>query len=122
MQAFDLFLYALAIITVLLLRAEPTPAPVATEPADIDVDLPTLSELLTEAAEMTAKPAPTVAAAITAPAAVAVVKVATAPDYSTLKTPQLRKLCSQRGITWRNALGQNKHLPKAAMVEALLAS
>jgi hypothetical protein len=121
MQAFDLFLYALAILTVLLLRAEPTPAPVATEPADIDVDLPTLSELLTEAAEMTAKPAPTVAAAITTPAAVAVVKVAST-DYSTLKTPQLRKLCSQRSIVWRNALGQNKHLPKAAMVEALLAS
>lgn len=122
MQAFDLFLYALAIITVLLLRAEPTPAPVAIAPADIDVDLPTLGELLTEAAAMTAKPTPTVAAAITAPAAVAVVKVEATQDYSTLKTPQLRKLCSQRGITWRNALGVNRHLPKAAMVEALLAS
>ena len=109
MQAFDLFLYALAIITVLLLRAEPTPTPVATEPQ------PELEPIIE------AKPAPTVAAAITTPAAVAVVKVAT-PDYSTLKTPQLRKLCSQRSIVWRNALGQNKHLPKAAMVEALLAS
>jgi hypothetical protein len=40
-------------------------------------------------------------------------------DLATLKTPELRKLCSQRGITWRNALGANRHMTKAQMVEAL---
>lgn len=118
---FDIALYALAVLFVLWVRAErPTPAPV--EVAPIEDDLPTLGELLAEAEAMTAKPAPAVAATIAEPVAVAVVKVAPAIDYSTLKTPQLRKLCSQRGITWRNALGVNRHLPKAAMVEALLAS
>ena len=42
-------------------------------------------------------------------------------DYSRLKTPELRKLCSSKQIFWRNAKGKNKHLNKAEMVAALLA-
>ena len=120
MQAFDIALYALAIITVLLLRAETTTATAPTEapqpqpepqpqPAKISDPLPAT---------------PAIAATIASPAAVAVVKVAKAKgstDYSTLKTPQLRQLCGQRGIVWRNALGANKHLSKAAMIAALSA-
>lgn len=32
---------------------------------------------------------------------------------------QLRKLCSDRDIKWRNARGGNKHLTKAQMIKAL---
>ena len=89
--------------------AQPEPQP---EPAKISDPLPA---------------APAIAATIAAPAAVAVVKVEVeveakaepSTDYSTLKTPELRKECSKRGITWRNALGANKHLSKAAMIAAL---
>jgi hypothetical protein len=40
-------------------------------------------------------------------------------DYSTLTVAELRKLCSDRGITWRNAHSKGKHLKKAEMVELL---
>ena len=36
-----------------------------------------------------------------------------------LTTPVLRRECSERGITWKNARGQNRHLTKAQMVAAL---
>ena len=110
---FELFCYAVTITLFLALAGDArhtSPATVATEAQPAPEPAPI------------ADPAPAMPATIAQPVAVAVVKVATATDYSTLKTPQLRKLCSQRSIVWRNALGQNKHLPKAAMVEALLAS
>jgi hypothetical protein len=53
-----------------------------------------------------------------APVATLVVKIEST-DYAALKTPQLRQLCSQRGITWRNAHGTSKHLSKGEMVQAL---
>lgn len=123
MELFDFALYALAIVTVLLLRAESTPTVAPTEPQPEPIEAPQPIE---------AKPEPQPIASMTATIAEPVVSVTIpteatpateAPaDLATLKTPQLRKLCSQRGITWRNALGANRHLPKAAMVEALLAS
>jgi hypothetical protein len=38
-----------------------------------------------------------------------------------LTTPVLRRECSERGITWKNARGQNRHLTKAQMVAAIAA-
>lgn len=42
-------------------------------------------------------------------------------DYQGLNSEQLRKLCQQRGIQWRNANGQGRHLKKGEMVAALAA-
>jgi hypothetical protein len=53
-----------------------------------------------------------------APVATLVVKVEST-DYAALNSAQLRKVCSQRGITWRNAHGPSKHLSKGEMVAAL---
>lgn len=76
-----------------------------------------------EAPQPVAQTAPAMAAPITEPVVSVTVRAESsteAPaDLATLKTAELRKLCSQRGITWRNALGANRHLPKAAMVAAL---
>ena len=38
-----------------------------------------------------------------------------------LTTPVLRRECAERGITWKNARGQNRHLTKAQMVAAIAA-
>ncbi len=53
-----------------------------------------------------------------APVTTLVVKVEPT-DYAAMKTPQLRQLCSQRRIQWRNAHGPSKHLSKGEMVAAL---
>ena len=42
-----------------------------------------------------------------------------AVDYSQFNCDQLRSLCTEQGIKWRNAHGRNKHLKKAEMVLAL---
>lgn len=42
-----------------------------------------------------------------------------AVDYSQMTCDQLRSLCTERGINWRNVHGKNKHLKKAEMVSAL---
>jgi hypothetical protein len=42
-----------------------------------------------------------------------------AVDYSLMTCEQLRSLCTERGIKWRNAHGRNKHLRKAEMVKLL---
>jgi hypothetical protein len=111
MQAFDIALYALAIITVLLLRAEATPATVA----------PTAAPEAPQTTAPAPAPAPAMAQAISQPVATLTIRTeAPSTDYNTLKTPQLRKLCSQRGITWRNAHGK-KHLRNAEMIEMLQA-
>jgi len=117
---FEIFCYAVAITATLAFFGSPaTSATVAPQPEAQPQPIEAKPET---------QPIAAMAAAITEPVAVAVVKVEATPateapaDLATLKTPQLRKLCSQRGITWRNALGANRHLPKAAMVEALLAS
>jgi hypothetical protein len=54
-----------------------------------------------------------------APVTTLVVKVEPT-DYAAMKTPQLRQLCSQRRIQWRNAHGASKHLSKGEMVAALV--
>jgi hypothetical protein len=40
-------------------------------------------------------------------------------DYNLMNCDQLRSLCTERGIKWRNVHGKNKHLKKAEMVSAL---
>lgn len=41
------------------------------------------------------------------------------PDYQTMTSPALRRVCSDKDIRWRNAHGKGKHLKKAEMLEAL---
>jgi hypothetical protein len=59
------------------------------------------------------------------PALVAAIPAATAPvatpatDYASMTSAQLRKVCSQRGITWRNAHGKGRHFSKGEMIAAL---
>ena len=127
MTAFEIFLYAAAILTVLWMRAEPTPSP---QPVD---DLPTMPELLAEAEALTARPVPTVAAEMAAPVAIARVEdawiaeleveppspTATADYLETWSAQELRRECSRQGIAWRNAHDKGKHLTKAQMIKAL---
>ncbi len=40
-------------------------------------------------------------------------------DYSKLTSAELRKVCSDRQIKWRNTRGSGKHMTKAEMVAAL---
>lgn len=40
-------------------------------------------------------------------------------DYSLMNCDQLRSLCTEQNIKWRNAHGRNKHMKKAEMVLAL---
>jgi hypothetical protein len=42
-----------------------------------------------------------------------------AVDYSQFNCDQLRSLCTERGIKWRNVHGRNKHLKKAEMIQLL---
>ena len=44
-----------------------------------------------------------------------------AKELSKLTTNELRDRCHSLGIKWRHAKGQNKHLKKAEMIEAILA-
>jgi hypothetical protein len=105
---------------------EPTPAP------DPVVDeLPLLPDLMEHAAALVVKPIPevvpvaAVAAAMSAPVAIAVepveqVEVVTEPDnYQGMTSAQLRKECSRHGIQWRNARGEGKHLTKPQMLAEL---
>jgi hypothetical protein len=115
MQAFDIALYALAIIAVLILRAESHTATVApTEPQPQPIEAPKPIEGM---------PAPAMAQTIAAPVVSLTIPTesSTATDYATLKTPELRKLCSAKHITWRNAKGKNAHLSKGEMIQALMA-
>lgn len=41
------------------------------------------------------------------------------PNWAAIAPVQLRKECQLRGIRWRNAHGENRHLKKAEMIEAL---
>jgi hypothetical protein len=43
----------------------------------------------------------------------------TIADYATTPTPELRKLCSVKGVQWRNAKGKGKHLTKREMIAAI---
>jgi hypothetical protein len=56
------------------------------------------------------------AATISQPVAVAVVKVE-APK--TMTSAELRRRCQSAGIKWRNAHGQGRHLSKGEMIAAL---
>ncbi len=40
-------------------------------------------------------------------------------DLRKLDSAKLRKLCTQKGIVWRNVRGKGKHLTKAMMIEQL---
>lgn len=113
---FEFFCYAVAIVAVLAFVGGDRPASVA-EVAPVEDDLPSLAELLADAAEMTAKPVPAVAQVITAPVAVAVVKVEATKPMT--ETQRLRKACTAAGIRWRNARGKGRHMTNAQMVAAL---
>jgi hypothetical protein len=45
-----------------------------------------------------------------------------APDWSKLTPAELRKVCQQRGIRWRDAHGKSKHLKKSEMLQLLSAA
>ncbi len=47
-------------------------------------------------------------------------EVALQPELAAMPNTSLRKLCSQRGIKWRNAYGTNKHLTKPQMIDILI--
>lgn len=117
MTAFEIFLYALAILTVLLLRAEPAPQVKAIAPQPVEDDLPSLEELLVEAEQLTARPVPTVAAKVSAPVAIAVIKLT--PDRSKMTVAQLREECDRQSIPWENTRGKGKHMLKGVMIEKL---
>ncbi|MEA5581195.1 ATP-binding cassette domain-containing protein [Nodularia harveyana UHCC-0300] len=40
-------------------------------------------------------------------------------DFASLKITELRQVCKEKGITWRNARGTGKHLTKSEMLEIL---
>lgn len=91
-------------------------------PEPVEDELPALPELLEEAAALVEKPAPAAAAPMAAPVAISVARVEETPaavDLAALTSQQLRKECSRRGIAWRNAHGQGKHLLKGEMLQAL---
>ena len=115
MTAFDFFLYAAAIIGVLLLRAEtPAPAPVAlaSEPAG--------EQNGETAIALNPAPAPAMAAAIAEPIAIALVEVQpVSTNYRTMTSQELRHHCTRRGIAWAHTRGRNRHMLKPAMVAAL---
>jgi len=124
---FEVTCYVLAVVFVLWIRATPE-ATVATPAPELVDDLPSLQELLTTAAAMTAPepveestPAATVAATISTSVAVLQVATPAATDYATLTSQELRRQCQDRGIRWRNAHGAGLHLKKPEMVAALTA-
>jgi len=43
-------------------------------------------------------------------------------DLTSLKIEELRKLCKEKGIKWRNARGTGKHLTKGEMLTILMES
>ena len=117
MTAFEIFMYAAAILTVLWLRAEPqTPTPIAAAMVPVDDDLPTLPALPAEV--LTARPVPAAAAEMAAPVAIVRVEVPT-PDWAKMSNAELRRECARKGIAWRNAHGKGKHLLKGEMIKAL---
>lgn len=42
-------------------------------------------------------------------------------NWSAMSPYELRKVCQQQGIKWRNAHGKNRHLTKLQMIAALTA-
>jgi hypothetical protein len=86
--------------------ATSAPAPAVETAPDVDPFCPTVNEHYA-----------TIAATVSAPVAIARVKVA-AP-ITTLTSAQLRKECSAQGIKWRNAHGKGRHLSKCEMRSAL---
>ncbi len=116
MSAFEILLYAVAILGVLLLRAEaPQPAPA---PAPIpDVQLPPLEDLVSEAEALAARPVSAMAAPLAAPTAIAVVEVEA--SYRAMSSAQLRKECRDADIRYAHARGKGKHLTKGQMIAAL---
>jgi hypothetical protein len=116
MTAFEIFLYAAAILAVLWLRAEPqTPTPIAAAPVQPVDDLPTLPA---PAEVLTARPVPAAAAEMAAPVAIVRVEVPT-PDWAKMTNAELRRECARKNIAWRNAHGKGKHLLKGEMIKAL---
>jgi hypothetical protein len=117
MTAFEFVCYALAVLTVLWLRAEPqVTTPIAVAPAVLVDDLPTLPALPAEV--LTARPVPAAAAEMAAPVAIVRVEVPT-PDWAKMSNAELRRECARKNIAWRNAHGKGKHLLKGEMIKAL---
>lgn len=122
MELFDFCLYAAAIITVLLLRAERPTATVAPQPEAQPQPQPI--EVNPEPQPI-AQPAPAMAATI-APPVVSLTIPTEAPkgteapaDLASLTSAELRRRCQSAGIRWRNAHGKGKHLSKGEMIAAL---
>jgi zona occludens toxin (predicted ATPase) len=114
MNAFDLALYAAAIIAVLWLRAEPTteatPAPATTEPT---------AEPIEPAATVTAEPTePATPEPATEPTAEPAT-VTPAPDLQALTVTELRRLATAARYPWRNHHGRNRHATKRELIAAL---
>ena len=42
-----------------------------------------------------------------------------AENYAAMNNKQLRVICTQAGIVWRNAHGKNRHLRKSEMISLL---
>ncbi|MEA5452047.1 hypothetical protein VB780_25965 [Leptolyngbya sp. CCNP1308] len=141
MTAFEIFLYAIAILAVLWLRAEPQVEATPIAPLPVVDDFPTLEELMAEAEALIAKPLPPRTAALVAqaaevatPVAVARVEVPSPDDWiaeieveqpsstdylRSMTSVQLRKECSRQGIAWRGVREGGKHLTKPQMLKAL---
>lgn len=43
----------------------------------------------------------------------------TVADYGTIPAHDLRKLCSAKGVQWRNAKGKGRHMSKSEMIAAI---
>jgi len=121
---FGFSLFVVLFVALCLFTADREPDQVAA-PVEMEYEALSVGELLAEAEALIAQPLPprtaalvAQAAAIAAPVAVSVVKVKV-PAYHSMTSVQLRKECQRRGIGWRNAHGQGKHLLKGEMVAAL---
>lgn len=145
MTAFEFALYAAAIVAVLLLRAEATAATPSAPLAiagrwatEADLDAEIAADMAEQAAldaeiaadlaawnALKAEAATDLAAHAALDAEIAADLDAPAADeweqeLKAMATADLRRLCTDQGIVWRNAR-QGKHLTKAAMIAALMA-
>lgn len=116
---FGVFLFCLFFLAgCWLVTPRPQPAVAAYDPlAAYEPLLPTVEELVAEAEAIVAKPVYS-SAAVSAPVAVVVVPVAE-PPLEQKTAVQLRRVCAERGIRWRNVHGKGKHLSKREMLTAL---
>jgi hypothetical protein len=99
------------------------------KPAAIEDDLPSLPELLTEAAALTRAvedaPANPDQWLIDLADEAAQRPGPTQADWqaylASMNTTNLRRHCAESGIQWKDARGKNRHMTKAQMIDALAA-